>query len=85
MLGETNLENIESGLVTIIRFLRSQPSVEYLIWFFNILRDPKRGGGLHAQNKPRLYKIIGKDNKNFFLLIVLLVIAFQVWMYDIFY
>lgn len=33
-LGETNLEKTESGLVTRIRFLRSQPSVEYLIWFF---------------------------------------------------
>lgn len=56
MLGETNLENIESGLVTIIRFLRSQPSVEYLIWFFNILRDPKRGGGYMHKINPDYIK-----------------------------
>ncbi len=82
ILGETNLEKRESGLVTIIRFFRAHSNVEYLIWYFNILVMY----GLYKPDKPKLYKCISKHNK---ILFTYRINSYSFssfnWIYDAFY
>lgn len=63
MLGNTHLEKRKIGLGTRIIFEQCNNSVEYLMWFHKFLATR----GYCNPNKPKLTKIIAKNNKVLFM------------------
>jgi hypothetical protein len=59
MLGNTQLEKRKTGLGTRIIFVQCNNSVEYLVWFHKFFAER----GYCNTNKPKLTKIIAKNNK----------------------
>nr|YP_009543506.1 LAGLIDADG endonuclease [Coniothyrium glycines]AYU74396.1 LAGLIDADG endonuclease [Coniothyrium glycines] len=80
LLKNSFIEKREHGIRII--FVKQNNNVEYLMWFHSVLFN----AGYCSKEKPKLYKLIGKGNKVFF------IYSFKSysfssfnWLYDMFY
>ena len=82
LLSNSYLEKREYGLGIRIIFVKWSNNVEYLMWFHSALVN----AGYCSFKRPRLYKLISKGNKVFFL-IIFKTYSFSSfrWLYDLFY
>lgn len=82
LLTGSYLEKRSQGLGVRIVFVKHSNNVEYLMWFHSMLVK----AGYSSNNKPQLYKLIGKGNKVlFFYCFKSYSFSSFIWLFNMFY